>query len=591
MPRASDLVHDSKLETKFIGHDTRHISYRSVASTQQRRVRVDELWNRKRKVGDGTYGRVWLELCSEGPKAGELRAVKEIPKVQTNKAKTDYTKELEAITKFSQAKYVHCFVQSFGWYEDDNSVYIAMEYMEHGDLQKRLTRPYPEVEVLSIASQLLEGLQFMHENGFTHRDLKPSNILVLHPSPDWWIKIGDFGISKRVEEGLTSLRTMVGTRGYLAPEVIGLFPITDDPAEQIAEESYTSAIDIWALGEICFKLIANRPAFLTPRELFNYVARGQDFPCAPLQDFKASYDCITFINLTMAASAANRPSAAEGLKSSWMNTEGGNEYNRQSRMSERQANAACLANSRAFEATAAWSTLSSPPSKTPTSSAPSWYARDLPPLPHDARQEARVSKEALGVYNDQNEPKHIKAGIMDISSTDKVPCFVPPLHSPLGDNGSASSERSLRSRKTGDDSLSHDDDTRRSNASYQGYFGFIDSDSDSDSDISSHVSITRNRSQESKDDDNDKAMASTIVLTPPTSFRERGTGTMKRVADFFKSTFRDNTAQKDSDENSKSLEGGTKVIQKQKAHQIRNGRIANTGYDEWMETLIAISNS
>ena len=71
-------------------------------------------------------------------------------------------------------QYVHCFVQSFGWYEDDNSVYIAMEYMEHGDLQKRLTRPYPEVEVLSIASQLLEGLQFMHENGFTHRDLKPS---------------------------------------------------------------------------------------------------------------------------------------------------------------------------------------------------------------------------------------------------------------------------------------------------------------------------------------------------------------------------------------------------------------------------------
>ena len=66
---------------------------------------------------------------------------------------------------------------------------------------------------------------------------------------------------------------------------------------------------------------------------------------------------------------------------------------------------------------------------------------------------------------------------------------------------------------------------------------------------------------------------------------------MKRVADFFKSTFRDNAAQKDSDENSKSLEGGTKAIQKQKAHQIRNGRIANTGYDEWMETLIAISNS
>jgi serine/threonine protein kinase len=49
-----------------------------------------------------------------------------------------------------------------------------MEYIEHGDLQRYLTRPFPENEAREIAYQLLEGITFMHDNMFVHRDLKPS---------------------------------------------------------------------------------------------------------------------------------------------------------------------------------------------------------------------------------------------------------------------------------------------------------------------------------------------------------------------------------------------------------------------------------
>lgn len=49
-----------------------------------------------------------------------------------------------------------------------------MEYLQHGDLQKYLNRSFPEVQVKDIASQLVEGLGYMHDNGFTHRDLKPA---------------------------------------------------------------------------------------------------------------------------------------------------------------------------------------------------------------------------------------------------------------------------------------------------------------------------------------------------------------------------------------------------------------------------------
>jgi hypothetical protein len=76
-------------------------------------------------------------------------------------------------TGLSLSQYVHCFVKSFGWYESEDSVFIAMEYLEHGDLRKFLRKPFPEGEAKDIAIQLVEGLSFMHDNGFAHRDLKP----------------------------------------------------------------------------------------------------------------------------------------------------------------------------------------------------------------------------------------------------------------------------------------------------------------------------------------------------------------------------------------------------------------------------------
>lgn len=49
-----------------------------------------------------------------------------------------------------------------------------MEYLHHGDLQHYMRSSIPEIEVQQIASQLLEGVQFLHDNNFAHRDLKPT---------------------------------------------------------------------------------------------------------------------------------------------------------------------------------------------------------------------------------------------------------------------------------------------------------------------------------------------------------------------------------------------------------------------------------
>lgn len=49
-----------------------------------------------------------------------------------------------------------------------------MEYARHQDLQKHLTKSFTESEAGLIASQIAEGLRFMHDNKYAHRDLKPA---------------------------------------------------------------------------------------------------------------------------------------------------------------------------------------------------------------------------------------------------------------------------------------------------------------------------------------------------------------------------------------------------------------------------------
>ncbi|VUC28205.1 unnamed protein product [Clonostachys rosea] len=323
----SDLVSDSKLETVFSDDGTvSHTSYESSIATRQRRVKREHRWKRCWELSTGTYGRVWLEESINEEERGNLRAVREISK--TNRGQqVNYDRELEAMAKFSHSKYVHCFVQSLGWYENTTKLFTAMEYLENGDLGKFLTRAFPETEVKLITTQLLEGLSYMHENGFVHGDLKPGNILVSEQGPCWWVKLSDFGISRKAEEISTNFRTIVGTRSYLAPEILGIFSPDDNDSDgkededddrSDKEETYTAAVDLWALGAIIYQLLTNQGAFSKPRRLFNYVLRKAPFPSRLLAEAGISKECANFLEQLMAPAPGNRPSASQATLHAWL---------------------------------------------------------------------------------------------------------------------------------------------------------------------------------------------------------------------------------------------------------------------------------
>lgn len=101
-----------------------------------------------------------------------------------------------------------------------------------------------------IGRQLLEGLQVLHGYHLAYRDLKPAKTFFARYAPDWWIKLGDFGIVRRICTEHNSKLSRIGTFDYMALEIL---------EEQ--NMSYTLAVDIWSLGYVLFRLLTQQLPF------------------------------------------------------------------------------------------------------------------------------------------------------------------------------------------------------------------------------------------------------------------------------------------------------------------------------------------
>jgi len=133
---------------------------------------------------------------------------------------------------------------------DRACIVMVQELAPRGELFDYLmyTKKFPENMTISIFHQLMDGLKAMHNKGIAHRDLKPENLLFDH---EWNLKLADFGFSycfKKGEGPKTKMRTELGTRGYMAPEIL-------------ANVKYGEKTDIFAAGVILFICLAGFPPF------------------------------------------------------------------------------------------------------------------------------------------------------------------------------------------------------------------------------------------------------------------------------------------------------------------------------------------
>ncbi|KAH8431091.1 uncharacterized protein LDX57_008752 [Aspergillus melleus] len=313
-PRMPDLVRDSKLETHFLPDssvETVHTYHEPDYKSRRRLVSRSEHWRRYGKIGGGSYGSVWLEKCIKGARReNALRAIKQM-EVRRQSTRVDYNRELEAIAKFSHWKYERAFVKSFGWYESPDQLFIAMEYLELGDLHTYLQHKpaLPEHEAKEVTFQILDGLFLMHDNEFAHRDLKPRNILLKSCPPDeWWVKIADFGISKRIEDEVGGSSTLKGTLGYIAPELHGFI-----------KRGSPYAPDLWAVGEIAFQMVTKQATFKNLGMLFKYMSDLDMFPYDLLLAARVSQSGQECIFSLMHPDPLHRATAELALQHTWFN--------------------------------------------------------------------------------------------------------------------------------------------------------------------------------------------------------------------------------------------------------------------------------
>ena len=97
-----------------------------------------------------------------------------------------------------------------------------MEYADDGDLAQKLERqilakqPFSEESVLNIFVQVCLGLKHCHDKKIMHRDIKPLNLFM---TKSGGVKLGDFGISRVMNQTKSLARTRVGTYYHMSPEV------------------------------------------------------------------------------------------------------------------------------------------------------------------------------------------------------------------------------------------------------------------------------------------------------------------------------------------------------------------------------------
>lgn len=134
---------------------------------------------------------------------------------------------------------------------EDGLVFLVMELLSGERLADRLERGPLAVEVaLHVLEQVTAALARAHDLGVVHRDLKPEHVfLIERGGRREFVKIIDFGLAFHAHEGENVTRALLGTPGYMAPEVL-------------RGEVAGPAADLYALGLILFEMLTGRPPFV-----------------------------------------------------------------------------------------------------------------------------------------------------------------------------------------------------------------------------------------------------------------------------------------------------------------------------------------
>jgi len=206
-------------------------------------------------IGRGGFGRVWKVRLKRqyNSKISDIRLQKNKSRIfamkEMSKAKISLKKSIKSVAnerKFLEKFHFNLLCNMYYAFQDDDTLYIIMDYLSGGDLRYMICRRnfFTEEETKFIAACITLNLNYIHDKNVIHRDIKPENLVF---GANGYLHLTDFGIALEYHRGENGVRSASGTPGYMAPEAI-------------TNKRQEFSVDYFALGVIVYELmLGERP--------------------------------------------------------------------------------------------------------------------------------------------------------------------------------------------------------------------------------------------------------------------------------------------------------------------------------------------
>ncbi|MBR8831739.1 MAG: Serine/threonine-protein kinase PknD [Chroococcopsis gigantea SAG 12.99] len=237
---------------KLLGQGGFGITYKGSIPSQSRQIAIKELWpDNASRQGKKV---LWSPNITPASKQEQINKFK------------DEARNQEQCTHPNIA-------EVYDYFEENNTVYIVMEFIKGDSLHKILrgSGKLSEERAKRVFIQIAEALKNIHARNFLHRDIKPDNIII---TPGEKAILIDFGATREFMAGLTQDMSRILTPGYA-------------PLEQYNQRSRrVPATDIYALCASMYEALTGQLPLQSTERVAQTAAQNPD-PLVPPRKLRA----------------------------------------------------------------------------------------------------------------------------------------------------------------------------------------------------------------------------------------------------------------------------------------------------------------